>query len=183
MLAVTDPGYIASLSTERQKQWIAGIAIGTIVETVVLAKLLASWQPSTSAMASLYLIAGAAHFFAEGIFTGIYPKEGAWGLWYLPGSPRFHVYWTGLAEMLGGAGILVGKYLPEYSQVGHAAALGLLLLNVVVFPANIYMFTHNAKPQVAGKEPPADVPVLFHVLRLPLQPLLIVSCWNLMAGM
>eukprot|EP00188_Purpureofilum_apyrenoidigerum_P000909 Plantae.Rhodophyta-Purpureofilum_apyrenoidigerum.ctg14607.p1 GENE.Plantae.Rhodophyta-Purpureofilum_apyrenoidigerum.ctg14607~~Plantae.Rhodophyta-Purpureofilum_apyrenoidigerum.ctg14607.p1 ORF type:complete len:225 (+),score=12.86 Plantae.Rhodophyta-Purpureofilum_apyrenoidigerum.ctg14607:246-920(+) len=179
MLTVRDPGYVASLDIEQQKKWLIGIAIGTVVETTVLCRLLESWQPSTNALAGLYLIAGAAHFFAESIFTAIYPKKGAWGLWYLPGSPRFHVYWTGVAEILGGAGILLGKYSSEYSQLGQAAAFGLFLLNLAVFPANIYMFTHNAKVVVAGKKPPADIPVAFHLFRLPMQPLLLVSCWNL----
>lgn len=28
-------------------------------------------------------------------FKNMYPHQGAWGFWYLPGSDKFHVQWTG----------------------------------------------------------------------------------------
>jgi uncharacterized membrane protein len=74
--------------------------------------------------------------------------QGAWGFWYLPGSPSFHVNWTGVAEIAGGVGTAVGAlhlpFLPEWLL--PASAFGLFLLTVAVSPSNMYMWTHNAAP-------------------------------------
>ena len=52
-----------------------------------------------------YVAAGAAHFALPKGFEDMFPHEGAWGFWYLPGTPDFHVKWTGVAEILGGLGM------------------------------------------------------------------------------
>lgn len=68
------------------------------------------------------------------------------GLWYLPGTAHFHVLWTGVAEVLGGAGLVLGAAGAEMSgsaQFGRLkslAAWGLFFLTVAVTPANIYMY-------------------------------------------
>lgn len=98
-------------------------------------------------LAAPFLLAGVAHFTSEEDFCLMMPKRGAWGLWYLPGSPRFHVAWTGVAEMAGGAGVVLGALPPVAAAapwLQPAAALGLFALTIVVTPANLYMFTHNA---------------------------------------
>jgi len=102
------------------------------------------------------------------------PHKGAWGgLWQLPGTARFHVEWTGYAEILGGAGLLVGSAgAAVASLLGKPNALGpsdvpaldilqslepisaaaLFALTCAVTPANLYVWSHNA-PQ-PGPPPP-----------------------------
>jgi hypothetical protein len=74
--------------------------------------------------------------------------QGAWSFWYLPGSPSFHVKWTGVAETVGGMGcILAGlelPFLPEWLL--PASAFGLFLLTVAVTPANVCLWTHRVSP-------------------------------------
>ena len=80
-------------------------------------------------------------------------------------DPLAMVYVSGVAEMLGGIGLLV-------PAVRRAAGIGLILLLVAVFPANVQMLA-NA---MHGKESVVYVTLLF--LRLPVQPLLIVWVWQ-----
>jgi uncharacterized membrane protein len=61
------------------------------------------------------------------------------------------VLWTGVAEVILG-GLLTAGACSRLLSGGSAgdglvssAALGLLLLTVLVTPANIYMYTHGAK--------------------------------------
>lgn len=97
-------------------------------------------------MAILYLAAGAMHFLATEKYMAIMPG-------YLP-AHRELVYVSGAAEMLGGVGLL-----PERTR--RAAAWGLVLLLVAVFPANVTMITeHERFP---------NVPLWAAWLRLPLQ--------------
>ena len=87
----------------------------------------------------------------EEAFKAIYPPIGTWGF-CAPGSSDFHVDGTGVAEILGGAGLLAscaqrGASAPSGgSRDGGAvdAARAALLLILTVTPANIYMFTHGA---------------------------------------
>ena len=72
--------------------------------------------------------------------------QGAWGFWYLPGDPSFHVNWTGIAEIAGGVGCFLGSQNIGPSWLLPASAFGLFLLTAVVSPSNIYMWTHNAAP-------------------------------------
>ena len=84
-----------------------------------------------------------AHFLVED-FLDIVPPKGTWGgLWQLPGSSKFHVYWTGAAEVLGGLGLLLSKPVLHSNGVFSLAALSLLILSVAVYPANVYMYTHD----------------------------------------
>ena len=114
------------------------------------------------------------HFTLAEAYENIYPCKGAWGIWYLPGSKEFHVKWTGVAEFVGGIGLLVGgafdAFAPVYTScpnvitsagIGSDAAAGLLLLTAVVTPANIYMYTHGAKLPMDGP----DVPIVGHLIR------------------
>ena len=105
--------------------------------------------------------------------------RGAWGFWYLPGSASFHVNWTGVAEIAGGAGVLLGALPPVASalpSLGPSAAFGLYLLTWAVTPANVYMFTHNAPgPGPAG----AVIPAAGHAVRFGLQVFLLSVLWGL----
>lgn len=136
----------------------------------------------------IYLAAGITHFTVENEYCNIYPSKGTWGLWYLPGSPEFHVRWTGVAEILGGASLSAGgiidKFFPVYynspniiSSAGlmpDSAAL-LFLLTVAVTPANIYMYTHGARLPMNG--PP--VPLGFHAVRGAFQAVVLALLYQL----
>ena len=75
-------------------------------------------------LAVFFVVAGAMHFVVPELYARIVPPA-------LP-SPRLLVAVSGIAEILGGIGLLV-------PWTRRAAAWGLVILLVVVFPANIYM--------------------------------------------
>jgi uncharacterized membrane protein len=130
----------------------------------------------------LFTAAGVAHFTICDEFCNMMPVQGAWGFWYLPGSKKFHVIWTGIAEIifglwltLGGAAELFGFTLPaSLGPVTSDASLALLLLTILVTPANIYMLTHGAKLPKNGPE----IPVVAHVIRLILQVVLFTTFYE-----
>lgn len=72
----------------------------------------------------MFVVMGSLHFLKPGTFASIIPDFIPWH--------KAMVYISGVAEIAGGIGIL----LPQYRE---AAAGGLLLLLVTVFPANINM--------------------------------------------
>lgn len=72
----------------------------------------------------IFVVMGSLHFWKPSIFVRIIPD-------FIPGHKAM-VYISGVAEIAGGIGIL----LPQFRE---AAAWGLLLLLVAVFPANINM--------------------------------------------
>ena len=45
-----------------------------------------NWQKTWPILGAFYIAAGVAHFTAAEAFESIYPPEGTWGFWYLPGS-------------------------------------------------------------------------------------------------
>jgi uncharacterized membrane protein len=67
------------------------------------------WSATFSLLGFVYLFSGFAHFTLAEPLKGIYPPMGTWGLWQLPGSADFHVAWTGVAEILGSLGLLIGS--------------------------------------------------------------------------
>jgi uncharacterized membrane protein len=144
----------------------------------------ARWQGSWPLLGMIYMAAGLTHFTYHGAYESIYPPQGTWGgLWQLPGSAEFHVAWTGVAELLGGAG-LVGGALAETLEVVQlrwlkpTAAACLFALTLCVTPANIYMYTHGAMMEgLPGIE--GAVPVVGHYIRATLQSVLLA----LLAGM
>jgi uncharacterized membrane protein len=106
--------------------------------------------------------------------------QGAWGFWYLPGDPSFHVYWTGVAEVLGGVGCALGalnlSFVPEW--VLPASTFGLFLLTTVVSPSNVYMWTHNAAPltpEQLDELPGGAIDWKVHVFRGALQVVLLAT--------
>ncbi|MBW1904055.1 MAG: DoxX family protein [Deltaproteobacteria bacterium] len=92
---------------------------------------------------------GASHFARPNPFVRIVPK-------YLP-APLALVYISGFFEILGGIGLLI----PETRAW---AAWGLIALYVAVFPANIYMLTHNI-----SLDPEKPIPRWVLWARLPFQ--------------
>lgn len=107
--------------------------------------------------AALFIVAGALHFVVPRFYLAIMPA-------YLP-SPLALVYLSGAIEVLGGVGLLFGV-------TRTAAAVGLILLLVAVFPANVEMLR---QAQMKGAS------TLFIVgcwLRLPLQALMVWWVWR-----
>lgn len=148
-----------------------------------------AWQRTWPLLGFIYMAAGSAHFTAKDAFESIYPPPGTWGFWYLPGSAEFHVAWTGVAELLGGAGLFLGAIVlaladafnwtlpPIVRELHVLSALGLLVLTLVVSPANIFMYTHGA--QMVGLTPgDATIPVEGHYIRCVLQVLLLSILWR-----
>jgi uncharacterized membrane protein len=146
------------------------------VEELLPENWFANWKSSWPLLGAVYMLAGAAHFGVKESFQSIYPPQGTWGLWYLPGSPEFHVAWTGVAEFLGGLGLVGGSLLGKPSLT-KASAAALVLLTLAITPANIYMFTHGAI--MVGAGPDAPLEVQFHAIRFGAQILLL----GFLAGM
>ncbi len=107
--------------------------------------------------AIVFIVAGALHFAIPRVYTAIVPG-------YLP-SPLLLVYISGVFEMLGGAGLL----LPATRTL---AAVGLILLLLAVFPANIEML------RLAHARQASALFIVACWIRLPLQPLLIWWVWR-----
>ena len=109
---------------------------------------------SRGLLALLFIGAGVLHFVAPATYLRIMPP-------YLP-EPLLLVYVSGVAEIVGGVGLLV-------PTTRRLAGWGLILLLLAVFPANVYMLqTHGAG---------MAVPLWALWLRLPLQAVLIVWVW------
>ncbi|MDX1653332.1 MAG: hypothetical protein R3277_12615 [Brumimicrobium sp.] len=101
-------------------------------------------------MAAVYILAGTMHFVFPRTYVKIIPP-------YIP-LPRTMVYLSGFFEVLFG-GLLL------FPQTRSYAAMGIILLLLAVFPANIYM----AQRMKARNNPYTWVAYL----RLPLQGVLI----------
>lgn len=107
--------------------------------------------------AIVFIVAGALHFAIPRVYTAIIPA-------YLP-SPLLLVYVSGVFEMLGGAGLL----LPSTRTV---AGVGLILLLLAVFPANVEML------RLAQARNASALFVAGCWIRLPLQALLVWWVWR-----
>jgi uncharacterized membrane protein len=97
---------------------------------------------------------GIDHFAAPDFFVRIVPRA-------LP-APLLLVQISGVFEVLGGVGLLV-----PWPRVRRAAGIGLVLLYLAVFPANVNMVVH---PELGG-----SIPLWALWLRLPLQIVLIAA--------
>jgi uncharacterized membrane protein len=107
-------------------------------------------------LAAFVITAGVTHFANPAFFIAIVP---AW----LP-SPALLVQVSGVAEIAGGLGLLV-------PATRKAAALGLMLLFIAVFPANVNQAIH----QLPVNGHPVAPALLWG--RLLLQPLLVYWAW------
>lgn len=113
--------------------------------------------PSLVVTAVVFVIAGLLHFVMPRVYLAIMPP-------YLP-RPLLLVYLSGVFEVLGGLGLLL-------SGTRTAAAVGLILLLLAVFPANIEML-RIAQARGGGAMFLAGL-----WLRLPLQLVLIWWVWR-----
>jgi uncharacterized membrane protein len=106
--------------------------------------------------AVLFIVAGVLHFLFPGLYLRIIPPFFPW--------PRILLRISGAAEIAGGLGLLLARFR-------RAAAYGLVLLLVAVFPANIYMaVAHVSFPGLMGES-------WVQWLRLPLQIPLVLWAW------
>ncbi|MCI1188275.1 DoxX family membrane protein [Hymenobacter sp. DH14] len=90
---------------------------------------------SRYALALLFVGAGLLHFLRPATYLAIMPPQ-------LP-QPLLLVYLSGLAELLGGLGLLP-------VQTRRLAGWGLLALLVAVFPANVYMALIHEQLHIPG---------------------------------
>ncbi len=107
--------------------------------------------------AILFAVAGGLHFVMPRFYLAIMPE-------WLP-RPLLLVYVSGAFEILGALGLLV-------PTTRTAAAIGLILLLLAVFPANIEML------RLAQQRGASGLFVAACWLRLPLQPLLMYWVWR-----
>lgn len=200
-ISVVAPSGVNGLPEAEQAAVVLAIFVGLALDTVGLLAIFGAlsrnlpqgwfdnWRKTWPILGAVFMAAGAAHFTAAGAFESIYPPQGTWGFWYLPGSAQFHVAWTGVAELTGGAGLFLGAIalaaaeslgwqVPlAFRQLHALSALGLFALTLVVSPANIYMYTHGA--QMVGLTPgDAPIPVEGHYIRGALQGVLLSILWG-----
>ena len=116
-------------------------------------------KTSRALLAAFFIAAGVAHFVSPDPYVAIMPASLPW--------PRTLVYISGAAEIAGGIGLLL-------KRTSRLAALGLIILLLAVFPANIYAAENGMS---LG---PWIVPRWILWIRLPLQGVLVA--WVYFAG-
>lgn len=107
-------------------------------------------------LAALLIGSGILHLTKPEVYLPMMPP-------YLPAHLPL-IYLSGVFEILGGVGLLVPR-------VRRWAGLGVIALLVAVFPANIHIVMNDVP--IAGH----DVPLWAHLLRLPLQGVMIWMAW------
>ncbi len=110
------------------------------------------------AMVVFMVVSGIGHFAITSTYVAMVPAS-------FP-SPRLLVYLSGVAELAGGLGLLA-----PWPRLRRAAAIGIVLLLVAVFPANINMAVHHISP------PGMHVSNVALWLRLPFQALFVAWAW------
>ena len=105
---------------------------------------------SLIAQSLLYIAGGVNHFAMQKLYVGIMPTHYS--------HPAAWVRWTGVAEILGGAGLLV-------PATRRAAAWGLIAMLVAYIDVHLYMLRHTAHF--------APIPTWVLAVRIPLQVALI----------
>lgn len=101
-------------------------------------------------IALFFIVGGTNHFLSPEIYLSMMPP-------WLPAHNLMNQI-SGAAEIAGGIGILIPK-------TRKSAAIGLILLLLAIFPANLHVALHGW--------PEAEIPRWILIARLPLQLLLI----------
>jgi uncharacterized membrane protein len=112
---------------------------------------------STRLLGGFFVLAGIAHFLRPAAYAGIVPPQ-------LP-DPQLLVILSGLGEIAGGVGVW-------WRPTRRAAGVGLIVLLVVVFPANVTMLVQGIDAHRATWW------LVLLWLRLPLQPLMVWWVWQ-----
>lgn len=107
-------------------------------------------------LAAFFVFAGVSHFTRPEFFVSIVPH-------YLP-APRALVYVSGVFEILGGLAVL-------WPATRAAAGVGLVLLLLAVYPANLYMAFAPERFVAQG------TPLWALYARLPVQFVFIAWAW------
>ena len=109
-------------------------------------------------MSSLYVFIGVRHFIEPQYFINITPPQIEY--------KSLAVYFTGVLEVLGGLLILNRKT----RKIG---AYVLILLLIIVFPANIYLYLYETPQQLLG------ISKTQALIRMPFQaPLILLAYWH-----
>ena len=109
-------------------------------------------------MSSLYVFIGVRHFIDPQYFINITPPQIEY--------KSFAVYFTGVLEVLGGLLILNRKT----RKIG---AYVLILLLIIVFPANIYLYLSETPQHLLG------ISKTQALIRMPFQaPLILLAYWH-----
>lgn len=108
----------------------------------------------------MFMLAGLLHFLKPALYLKIMPD-------YIP-RPKAMVYLSGIAEIAGGLGMLV-------PFVRFEATIGLILLLIAVFPANIDMAVKNIQRRGWFR-----LYSILLIVRLPLQ--FVLMYWVYWAG-
>jgi uncharacterized membrane protein len=112
-------------------------------------------------MSALYFVAGVSHFRRPKMYERIVPPQ-------FP-RPRELVYLSGVVELLLALGLLSRR-------TRRQSAWGIVALLLAVFPANVYMATHDVLGDAVPEERKRAVDVALW-LRLPLQGVLVAWAW------
>lgn len=109
----------------------------------------------------LYLVAAYFHLASPAPFIQVTPD-------WVPMKPAV-ILWTGIAEGAGAIGLLQ----PWWPRLRRAAAIGLALYAVCVFPANINHFALDMARTDGG------LGLAYHLPRMALQPVLVwLALWT-----
>ncbi|RZJ70900.1 DoxX family membrane protein [Flavobacterium sp.] len=106
-------------------------------------------------MAGLYILAGLNHFRKPRLYARMIPD-------YLP-NPKLLNILSGIAEISLGIGLCI-------PAVSRYSAVGIIVLLIAIFPANVYMLTNESAA--------LGLPKWVRLVRLPLQLLLIAWAWQ-----
>lgn len=118
-------------------------------------------RPLLYVMGVLYILAGAMHLVVPDLYTQIIPP-------IFP-RPLALVYISGVAEISLGVGVLV-------TRTRRLAAWGLVGLLIAIFPANLYMATHDIAI-TGGPGFVRDLSTTAQWARLPFQAVFVLWAW------
>lgn len=188
-----DPAILLSAqSDENQRLGVIAIGVGILVPALAVSNFWSGLENLTGGLLAtkfsalplglVFFLVGGTHFVYQKEYSAIVPPKGTWGgLWNVPapGAKQlgvseeiFHVLWTGAAEMICGALLVMGG-LGSFPVQTPATLLFLLVLGVT--PANIYMFSHNVPLAMA---PPLQYP-RDHIIRGIMQIVLLSIFFNM----